>query len=81
MEKAARSCGGGKTEDFFYLNNNLKIMFLEYKQADRELVAQPVAVRAKPPSFPPPAAALMAPGHSKVKSEKIQKNLPKPSPE
>lgn len=56
-------------------------MFLEYKQADRELVAQPVAVRAKPPSFPPPAAALMAPGHSKVKSEKIQKNLPKPSPE
>lgn len=56
-------------------------MFLEYKQADRELVAQPVAVRAKPPSFPPPAAALMAPGHSKVKSEKIQINIPKPSPE
>lgn len=47
-------------------------MFLEYKQADREVVAQPVAVRAKPPSFPPPAAALMAPGHSKLKAKKYR---------
>lgn len=71
MEKAALSCvGGEKQKIFFYLNNNLKIMFLEYKQADRELATQPVAVRAKPPSFPPPAAALMAPGHSKLKAKK-----------
>lgn len=73
MEKAALSCGGGeKQKIFFYLNNNLKIMFLEYKQADRELATQPVAVRAKPPSFPLPAAALMAPGHSKLKAKKYR---------
>lgn len=47
-------------------------MFLEYKQADRELAAQPVALRAKPPSFPPPAAALMAPGDSKLKAKKYR---------
>lgn len=74
MEKAALSCGGGggNRRFFFNLNNNLKIMFLEYKQADRELATQPVAVRAKPPSFPPPAAALMAPGHSKLKAKKYR---------